>query len=310
MERRLKKERKYASAVALAIWQWEKKVYNEWELTNQFSLIMEANKIDDENKFMKDVEDHIVNTLKTKYDKQLQEKKITLPQIEDHIMHNAILFNPEVRLLSYIDVWEKKYPSAVEKTELKKFVEDRQNVHTRIISNQTDKSMKIINSTSIPVGQKTIGEIVMAWMDLGIEWKDIDKIYKDMEYWGKESSIYSNDDYLYRKTLRSLWALIKTYNNNEKVDIYNELVKRLYEECKDSVEMCGQGHITRLANVMVGFHEGFLTPKSTKEEFQDTIAEIAANINISDKEKIDQAIILMNSIKMPEEERQAWLDAF
>ena len=310
MERRLKKERKYASAVALAIWQWEKKVYNEWELTNQFSVIMEANKIDDENKFMKDVEDHIVNTLKTKYDKQLQEKKITLPQIEDHIMHNAILFNPEVRLLSYIDVWEKKYPSAVEKTELKKFVEDRQNVHTRIISNQTDKSMKIINSTSIPVGQKTIGEIVMAWMDLGIEWKDIDKIYKDMEYWGKESSIYSNDDYLYRKTLRSLWALIKTYNNNEKVDIYNELVKRLYEECKDSVEMCGQGHITRLANVMVGFHEGFLTPKSTKEEFQDTIAEIAANINISDKEKIDQAIILMNSIKMPEEERQAWLDAF
>ena len=308
MDRRLKKERKYASAVALAIWQWDKKTYDEWELTNHFKVIMFTNRIDDETKFMKDIEDHIVNTLKTKYEKQLQEKKTTIPQIEDHIMHNAILFNPEVRLLSYIDVWEKQYPSAVVKTELKKFVEDRQNVHTRIISNQTDKSMKIINNTSIPVGQKTIGEIIMAWMDLKIEWKDIESIYKDMEYWGKESSIYSNDDYLYRKTLRSLWALIKTYK--EGTEIYNELVKRLYEECKDSVGMCGQGHITRLANVMVGFHEGFLTPKSSKEEFQDNIAEIASNTNISDKEKIEQAIILMNSINMPKEERQVWLDAF
>lgn len=310
MERRLKKERKYASALALAIWQWEKKAYDEWELTNQFSVIIEVNKIEDNTKFIKDIEDHIVNTLKTKYEKQLQDKKTTLSQIEDHIMHNAILFNSEVRLLSYIDVWEKQYPSAVEKTELKKFAEDRQNVHTRVISNQTDKSMKIISSITIPVGQKTIGEIVMGWMDLGIEWKDIEIIYKDMEYWGKESFIYSDDDYLYRKTLRSLWALIKTYNNKNNGDIYKELVKRLYEECKDSVEMCGQGHITRLANVMVGFHEGFLTPKSTKEEFQDTISEIAANNNISDKEKIKQAIILMNTINMPEEERSSWLEAF
>jgi hypothetical protein len=74
--------------------------------------------------------------------------------------------------------------------------------------------------------------------------------------------------------------------------------------------MCGQGHITRLANVMVGFHEGFLTPTNPKEEFQNNIAKISENGNISIKEKIEQAIILMNSINMPEEEREAWLEAF
>jgi hypothetical protein len=307
MERRLKKERKYASALARAIWQWEKKI-NEWDLVLRIDVIIHANKIENSEKFKSDIDDYIVKTLKTKYEQQLQENKTNLAQIEKHIIDNAILFIPEARLLSFIEVWEKQYPAAVVKTELKQFVEDRQNVHTRVISNQTDKSLKIIDATVVLPGQKTIGEIVMAWMDSGIQWQDIDPVYKDMEHWGKESFIYADDDYLYRKTLRSLWALIKSYNG--KGDIYNELVKRLWEECHDSVEMCGQGHITRLANVMVGFHEGFLTPKSTKEDFQDKMANIAANGNISVKEKTEQAIILMNSINMPEEEREAWLDAF
>jgi hypothetical protein len=73
--------------------------------------------------------------------------------------------------------------------------------------------------------------------------------------------------------------------------------------------MCGQGHITRLANVMVGFHDGFLSPRNAKEDFQDQIAEIAGNDNLPLKEKMEQAIILMNTIKMPNEERSAWYDA-
>jgi hypothetical protein len=304
MERRLKKERKYISALASAIWQWEKKI-NEWDLMTRIDVIIEANKIEDPHKFKNDIDDHIVEILKKKYEKQLKDAKITIDQIQNHILNNAILFNAEIRLLSYIDIWEKQYPNAVVKTELKKFVEDRQNVHTRVISNQTDKSMKIIDVTPIPYGQKTIGEIIMVWMDIGLIWEHIEPVYKDMEHWGKESTIYSDNDYLYRKTIRSLWALIKTY----KGEIYFELVKRLWEECKDSVEMCGQGHITRLANVMVGFHEGFLTPTNLKEEFQDSIAKISENGNISMKEKIEQAIILMNSINMPEEERGAWLEA-
>jgi hypothetical protein len=305
MERRLKKERKYSSALASAIWQWEKKI-NEWDLITRIDVIIEANKIEDQYKFKNDIDDHIVDTLKKKYEKQLKDGKITIEQIEQHILDNSILFTAEVRLLSYLNIWEKQFPNAVIKTELKKFVEDRQNVHTRVISNQTDKSMNIINATPIPNGQKTVGEIIMVWMETGLNWSQIEPVYKDMEHWGKESNIYSENDYLYRKTIRSLWALIKTY----KGEIYFELVKRLWEECKDSVEMCGQGHITRLANVMVGFHEGFLTPTNPKEEFQNNIAKISENGNISIKEKMEQAIILMNSINMPEEEREAWLEAF
>jgi hypothetical protein len=156
-----------------------------------------------------------------------------------------------------------------------------------------------LEALPIPEGQDTLCEIVNAG---GLR-TGVTKVLRDMAYWCEISECRKKDDHLYKRTLDAVWARIKLHEHK------TELIERLWEECKDSVEMCGQGHITRLANVMVGFHEGFLTPKSSKEEFQDSIAKISENKNISVKEKIQQTIILMNSINMPEEERQDWLEA-
>ena len=73
--------------------------------------------------------------------------------------------------------------------------------------------------------------------------------------------------------------------------------------------MCGQGHISRLANVLVGFNSKFISPQGIMERFQEQIAEISGK-DISIEDKIAQTILIMNEIEMSQEERQVWLDAF
>jgi len=308
MQARIRKERKFRDALWIMSDVWGKieySVFNEWQFVKDIDRISNMYNVDLEMFIIK-IEDFIVENLRTKYETRLKEKRTTLEEIDRDIKRKAILYNAELRLLSFINIWEIQYPDAVEKNELKKIVNDNQNVHTRIINSQTEKSMKIIKDVEISPGQRTLDEIITAWLNSGKSWNEIQPIYKDMENFGNQPTIYSEGDYLYRKTLRSLWALIKTYKD----DVYNQLVNRLYEECLDSVEMCAQGHISRLANVMVGFHDGFLSPRNIKEEFQENMANIANNNKLNDKEKIEQAIVLMNAIDMPEDERQAWLTAF
>ena len=262
---------------------------------------------EDFNIFKLSIEDYIVNVLKEKYEKRLKIKHSTLEQIEEDIWKDAIFENVEIRMLSFLDIWEKKYPASVsEKKELQKIAGDKQNVHTRVINRQTKQYMDIINSITVQKNQKTTDEIVTAWLSIeGMTWSKVNTVYLDMIEWGKTDTIFSKDDYLYRKVLRSLWSLIKTHTG----EIYIELVKRLWEECNESVGVCGQGHISRLANVLVGFNSKFISPQNIMERFQEQIAEISGK-EISVKDKISETILIMNEIEMPLEERQVWLDAF
>jgi len=253
------------------------------------------------------VEDQIFNILKPRYERRIKRRESTIDQIEQSIYVDAIMFNVEARLLSMLDIWEKMYPFAViKKDELQQLTNDEQNVHTRVVNKQTKKYMDIINSIKIPVGQNTTSEIVTAWMSvLGLDWVTTQPVYNDLLYWGKKSQIYEKEDFLYRKVLRSLWAVIKTHEG----DVYKELIQRMWQECEDSVGMCAHGHITRLANVLVGFSTSFLSPYSDMEVFQEKIASISQK-DIDVKEKIAEALLIMDEIDMPVADREAWLEAF
>jgi hypothetical protein len=72
--------------------------------------------------------------------------------------------------------------------------------------------------------------------------------------------------------------------------------------------MCAQGHLSRLANVLVGFEEGALAPVNPKELFQNEISLLAGK-DMPEEVKMKEAIALMDTYTIPEEERQAWLDA-
>ena len=133
----------------------------------------------------------------------------------------------------------------------------------------------------------------------------IKKTLEDMKEWGKRPSVMKKGENVYKATLRGLWAKIKTYEPELKV----ELIKRLFEEAYEAVGLCADGHVGRLCNVLVGFDPEFSCSLSPMEYFQNNIALIAGNIHAPQSTKILQAKALMDDVKMPEEEREAWLEA-
>jgi hypothetical protein len=134
--------------------------------------------------------------------------------------------------------------------------------------------------------------------------KEIDDVIADMRDWGNRKTVIKPGENIYKSTLRGLWAKIKESPSR------TELVKRLFEETSEAVGLCADGHVGRLCNVLVGFDPEFTCSLSPKEYFQNNIALISENIHASLEAKIQQAKALMDEIGMPEEERQAWLDAF
>jgi hypothetical protein len=257
--------------------------------------------------FKNSIEDYIVNTLQKKYENRIKTKHSTLEQIEEDIWNDSIFINVENRLFSFLDIWEKKYPFSIpNNTELKKLTDDSQNVHTRVINRQTRQYTEIIKNINVPKGQKTIDEIITAWLsDLKLPWSEISNVFIDMNEWGSKATIFIENDYMYRKMIRSLWALIKTKTG----EIYLEILKRLWEECLESVGMCGQGHISRLANVLSGFDSNFISSVSIMERFREQISDISTK-DLSIEDKIKEANFIMDEIDMPLEERQTWIEAF
>ena len=259
----------------------------------------------------KELGEYIYKTLKTKYERARAPKRrlMTNNEIEADIENRCIFREVHERLLALLDVWDAiddaapRAALAVEdmKTDLGKFIKDRQNVHTRIVNRQTNAIMSELAKQPVKKKQKTMDEIIEIWQ-AKYTWDTIQPIYKDMTYWGNVSEVEKEDDWAYRVALRALWAKIKTYETETR----DELTKRLFEECQDSVGMCAQGHLTRLANVLVGF-DGSVAPQ--KESLQDRMAAISL-LELDTELKIVEATKIMDEMNVPKEERTAWLEAF
>jgi hypothetical protein len=181
---------------------------------------------------------------------------------------------------------------------------NRQSVHEHVVEHATTKGISILVEFPVPLGQKTIAEIEAAFESFG--WDNVlEKVISDMKDWGSRESVMKKGENLYRKVLRGLWAKMKTYEG----EVRTELIKRLWEECMDSVEMCADGHVGRLVNVLSGFDDDFGPQISKMEYFQNNIALIAANDLATPEAKIQHAKKLMDDVGIPEEEREAWLEA-
>jgi hypothetical protein len=73
--------------------------------------------------------------------------------------------------------------------------------------------------------------------------------------------------------------------------------------------MCADGHVGRLINVLIGFDDDFKSKISPMEYFQNNMSLIANNTLAPMAFKVEHARKLMDEIRMPEEERAAWIDA-
>jgi hypothetical protein len=202
-------------------------------------------------------------------------------------------------LLQLRDEWafyrnQRLIPTAKATTELQRLALDNQNVHTKEVTKQTSDAQTYLLETPIPPGQKTLEEIELVWRG-----KNTKNVMKDIRQFCKVTEY----DFLYKRVLDGLWARIQTHSEKD------ELIQRLWEETSESVGKCYQGHMSRLGNVMVGFTEEVNTEISLGEILQQRMGAIAAK-DVSVLHKVTEAWSVMEELKVPQEQRNAWIDAF
>ena len=233
----------------------------------------------------------------------LNERILAIDDMEDYIHVQEFAEVRDILWPILDDVWTPAYRGPV--INLGAMAEHGQSVHMKEIETTTKTGIALLQEMNIPQGQKTLREIEEAFR-LSVDDKEaVSKVIADMTTWGAKKTVMDTKKNIYRPTLRGLWAKIKTYDDETKA----ELIQRLYEEASESLEMCADGHVARLVNVLVGFDDNFKLQISPMEYFQENIAKISENTVAPLEFKIDQVKRLMDDINMPEEQRGAWISA-
>jgi len=190
------------------------------------------------------------------------------------------------------------------RTDLEAMARDSQNVHTRAVSEQTNRGIDLLMTVEVPETQNTMGEIRAEWTRIFTTSPVQELLYEDMVRWWNIQTCVNQGDWLYRKLLRRLWAKIKSTKPDE---TRLELVKRLQQECAESYRLCCIGHINRLVNVMVGFDEGFKQDVPKGLLLQERFARLSAIED--DVERFRQATEIISELGLTTEEAAPWLDA-
>lgn len=193
--------------------------------------------------------------------------------------------------------------------ELRTIAQDRQNVHTRVVSQQTNRGLE----TLLEIQRRTNSPMrapewfASRWLQRGYgPWQVVAPTVTDMMNWYNQRTCRENNDHLYKRTLDGLFLRIKGLQSEE---IKTELYKRTFEECFESTGLCCDGHISRLCNVLVGFDDAFTPPIAFGEVLQNKMAALFA-LDIPTEDKLVQAIAFFNEYAVPEEDRAPWLEAF
>jgi len=200
-------------------------------------------------------------------------------------------------------------PPVAARNNLAGIARDAQNVHTRVVAEQTNAGLEKLLAT-LGTETKTLRApewFAAKWLVRGYgHWSTVTRVVNDMKIWYDTPSCKTANDWLYRKALDGLYMTIQANKDN---NLRSELYKRVFEECNESVGMCCEGHISRLCNVLVGFDENFQPPVPFADILQSKMAAIAA-LEVDTNEKIRQANEFFNEHAFPEGQRGAWLEAF
>jgi hypothetical protein len=198
-------------------------------------------------------------------------------------------------------------PPAAQTRELARLARDNQNVHTGVVTEQTNTATKKLLAVKVPETQQTERTLTMVWLGgLNVSYGFYLRVANDINKWFNTKDCRARDDNMYRRLMRGLVALISSEKDDERK---TEMYRRCWEECQESVGMCCEGHISRLCNVLVGFDDAFQPPVSFGELLQSKMSAIAG-LDVTEEEKRRQATAFFDEHGTPAEERVAWLEAF
>jgi hypothetical protein len=203
--------------------------------------------------------------------------------------------------------WVEDIPQAapLPQGQMARLARDTQNVHTAQVAKQTNGNLEILLEATPFEGQDTLRTLTNWWMgNVKPDFDDYWRVMQDVHHWYHARTCKKTNDHLYQRVLDGLVAKIAQVPH----EMFEELCKRIWEECDEAVGMCCEGHLARLANVLVGFDEAFKPPVPVGEILQQKMADIA-QMKLSPKLKLQKAIAVMDELAIPIAERDPWLEA-
>ena len=204
-------------------------------------------------------------------------------------------FRRERRRAAELEEW------TVPDEEEEKFHDDNQNIHREVTVNEVvKKTIEKVIVIPVPAEyrwnmvtiSKTPGDII-AWCKISIA---AGKLL--MEKYTSDETIYEMVPGIYGKTLDSVWQYIKEHSDKE------VLIKTLKTELEDNVNMCAQGNLTRLCNVLQGYLDEMPKP-SVAEILGDLLPPL---MHIEDPMvRREKALQIMRTHNVPEDQHAPWL---
>ncbi len=201
-------------------------------------------------------------------------------------------------------------PPPIERRRLAVLAHDNQNIHTQEVSAQTNENTQRILAIPVDTTQRSRDILFTEWNLIhGYTREDKIRVALDVDRFFHlrhcRTQPPQEPDDLYRKMLRGLVAYIGRVPDPE---IRSNLWRRMFEECRDAVDMCIEGHLARLANVLVGFDDAYRSAVSQGELIQNRISAIYA-MELPEDEKARLATAFFDEIALPLAEREPWLTA-
>jgi len=186
--------------------------------------------------------------------------------------------------------------------QLAKISADKQNVHTRVVVNNTTTILDKILKIDVPSDykwnmatvSKTPGEVISEC------WLTIKAANTMMSKYTSDAHVYNLGDGTYGRVLDCVWQYIR--NSKDKKD----LCAIMKAELEDNIGMCEQGNLSRLANVLSGYLDGVILESSSETlgrefpklwDIDEEDERIAEGNKILDRLKIGDEIV-----------RKVWID--
>jgi hypothetical protein len=166
---------------------------------------------------------------------------------------------------------------------LQAFATDPENVHRSSVQDMARNQIQHILQIPFPDEQDTMLEIHRTYDEPTLH--EIRQNCLNVECFGIG----------YRQLLNHVWAYIRSHEEKE------ELEKRLGEEVLDGVGTCPNGKMCRLVNTLQGYYDMPAGP--SREAFQSRMATLRGQPNA-----LQTAQEVFEEFRIPETERQAWLD--
>jgi hypothetical protein len=175
---------------------------------------------------------------------------------------------------------------------LAQIAHDRQNIHTTVVVQKVKVMVEKILQIPVPPeydSLKTPGEIIMECQLSKQAAKQM------MNKYCEEVDIYELGIGIYAKVLNAVWQYIKTSEHSA------DLKKILATEMQDNIDMCQQGNLTRLCNILSGYID-IEIPRSPLEILGEKFSKLQGTGDMSEAED------LLREFNIPQEEWEDWME--